>query len=147
MDQLVANKVRRLLDAEVVDSASLEAFPSFPSGPTSGKVTFIGDFLGARIAGFTWTMADLDTFTAADAVVQTSVDGTTWVTLKALTQKTANGTAYFGLLDTDPKPLRFIRLAVTMTGTPGTSSHTFDVHYSQFGPRGGMADGIVDANE
>lgn len=146
MDQLVANKTRRVLDAQVVATATPTAYPTFPTGPTAGVVQFKGDMLGARIAGFTWNMTVLTTFTAADATVQTSDDGETWTTLKAFAQKTGTGSAKIDLLDTDPKPLRFVRLLVTMTGTPGTSTHTFDVHYNQVGPRGGLADGIPDRN-
>ena len=146
MDQLVANKTRVLLDAVVLASATASRLPTFPTGPTDGKVTYKGDMLGARIAGFTWAMTNLTTFTNADATIETSDDGEVWRTVKAFTQKSADGSETIWLLDTDPKVLRFIAVTLDMTGSPGTSTHTVKIHYNQIGPRGGYADGVRDRN-
>lgn len=145
MDQLVAPKSRTIIDAEVVTTATATGYPTFPTGPnTSGKVVFAGDMQGARIAGFRWT-GSMSGFSAADLTVQRSPNGEDWFTLKAFTQQTgATWDVVIDLLDSDPKPYRFIRGLVDMTGTPGTSTHTLKAIYDQIGPRGPMADGIPD---
>lgn len=140
MDQLASSKTRRLVDDQVVATATATGYPTFPTGPdANGVVKFAGDFLGARIVGARWTLTNLTTFTAADCTLETSEDGETWRTLKAFAQLTANGTLYLDLLDTDPHPQRFIRALIDMTGTPGTSTHRVDVFYDQVGPRGAYA--------
>lgn len=146
MDQHTAGKTRVVFEGQTVATATATKYPTFPTGPTSGKVTFKGDMLNARVVGFTWAMSDLAGFTDADATVYTSDDGDTWRLVKAFTQKSVDGSETIWLLDTDPKLMRFVCLEVDMTGTPGTSTHKFEVHYDQRGPRGGYADGIRDRN-
>jgi len=143
MDQLTASKNRLLLDAEVVIVATPEGLPVFPTGPDANNVVqFKGDFRGAHIVGFRWDLSVLTTFTAADLTIETSQDGVNWSTLLAFIQKTGVGDESISLLDTDPRPRRFLRGLVDMTGTPGTSTHTLEVLYNQFGPRGDLADGV-----
>lgn len=146
MDQHVASKRRTLVNAQVKATAAAEAFPTFPTGPTNERVVFAGDFLGARIVAFEWS-GTFSGFTAADLTLQHSHDGETWHTLKAATQDTSSpvGPQMVYLLDTDPHPLRFVRALITMTGTPGTSTHTVYVHFDQIGPRGAYAPpGMID---
>ena len=150
MDQHAASKRRVLLDEEVVATAAATGYPSMPTGPDAdGRVLFAGDFRGARIVSFEWLLSVLDTFTAADLTIQHSSDGINWFTLKAFTQKTAIDTGTLPtiiyLLDSDPKPLPFIRALVDMTGAPGTSTHSVWVNYDQLGPRGPYAPpGMID---
>lgn len=139
------NKTRTLVSAQAVATATATAYPTFPTGPTAGKVLYAGDMQGALIAGFRWTMADLAGFTAADAKIQTSDDGTTWEDLVSFPQQTVDGTKTVWLYDTDPRPLRFVRALIDMTGTPGTSTHTVKVFYAQLEARGSYAPpGMVD---
>lgn len=145
MDRYVAPKTRTIVDEEVVATATATAYPAFPTGPdANGKVVFLGDMLGTFIAGFRW-FGTFSGFTDADCTIQTSNDGENWTTLKAFTQQsTSPFDTTIWLLDTDPRPLRFVRALIDMTGTPGTSTHSIEVHYQQVGPRGPMADGIPD---
>lgn len=147
MDHVAVRKTRTLFSGQVKTTAAAEAFPAFPTGPDStGHVVFAGDLGGARIAGFLWS-GTFSGFTAADLTIEHSNDGVTWVTLKAFTQDVASpiGPAFLPLLDTDPVPMPYIRGLVTMTGTPGTSTHTLTAEYEQIGPRGHLAPpGYVD---
>lgn len=148
MDQYAAQKARPMVPVTVIATATATPLPVFPLGPTAGVMAFKGDFRGASIAGFSWDMSILTTFTAGDLTIQTSEDGATWRTLKAFSQKTGIGATYLPLLDTDPKPLRYIRGLFDMTGTPGTSSHALVVHYSQVSAPGSLAyAGTADGNE
>lgn len=133
------NKVRKLLDAQVVATATATGYPTFPAGPTAGKMLFAGDFMGADITGFEWELANLTTFTLADLTIEHSDDGSDWTTLAVFPQLGANGVKRVTLYETDPKPLRFLRALVDMTGTPGTSTHTVKVFFDQVGPRGAYA--------
>lgn len=147
MDHVAVRKTRTIIDAQVKATAAAEGFPTFPTGPNaSGYVVFAGDLGGARISGFRWT-GSFTGFTAADLTVQHSDDGENWYTLKAFTQDAAGPgiDAFLPLLDTDPVPMTYIRGLVTMTGTPGTSTHTLKAEYEQIGPRGHLAPpGYVD---
>ncbi len=146
MDHVATRKTRTLLDAVVKATAAAEGLPAFPTGPnSSGRVVFAGDLGGARIGTIIWT-GTFSGFTAADLTIQHSDDGATWTTLKAFTQAVASPVAAeIALLDTDPVPKPYIRGLLTMTGTPGTSTHTIKVNYEQMEPRGHLAPpGYVD---
>lgn len=145
MDRLVSPKTRPLVTEQTLASATATPYPTFPDSPdANGKVTFLGDMLGARIAGFRWH-GSFSGFTDAYCTIQTSNDGENWITLKAFTQQSASPfDTTIWLLDADPRPLRFVRALIDMTGTPGTSEHNVEAFYDQVGPRGPMADGIPD---
>lgn len=147
MEHVGANKTRTLVDAQVVATATATGYPTFPTGPDSNnRVVFAGDFQGARIGTVRWS-GSMSGFTAADLTLQHSSDGQNWTTLKAFTQQTgASWTdVEIALLDTDPAPKAYIRALVDMTGTPGTSTHTVKVDYTQVGPRGHLAPpGYID---
>ena len=136
MTQVLGGKVRTLLDAQVVATATATGYPAFPTTVQNFK----GDFTGAIIKAFTWSMSVLTTFSAADCTIQTSADGVIWRTLKALTQKTGTDTGVEEGLDehTDEKASRYLRALIDMTGTPGTSTHTLKVHYKQCGAHGSL---------
>lgn len=147
MEHIGARKTRTIIDAAVKATAAAEGLPAFPTGPdANGRVVFAGDLSGARISGFRWT-GTFTGFTAADLTVQHSDDGENWYDLKAFTQDSSGPAIdqYLPLLDTDPAPMAYIRGKVTMTGTPGTSTHTLKAEYEQVGPRGHLAPpGYVD---
>ena len=141
------NKTRALATDEVLESADPAAYPTFPTGPdANGRVVFAGDLMGARIGSIRWK-GSMSGFTAADLTIQHSDDGTAWHTLKAFTQVTSSpwDVEVTPLEGTDPQAKRFLRALLDMTGTPGTSTHTVEVHFSQDGPRGALAPpGFVD---
>ena len=140
MDHVATRKTRTIIDAAVKATAAAEGLPAFPTGPnSSGRVVFAGDLQGARIGTLRWT-GTFSGFTAADLTVQHSDDGENWTTLKAFTQAVASPVAAeIALLDTDPVPKAYVRGLVTMTGTPGTSTHTLKASYEQIEPRGNLA--------
>lgn len=148
-DQAVAGKRRTLCNESgiTIAAATPTAYPTFPSGPdSSGIVLYAGDMAGSRVIAATLSVSDLTGYTALDATLQTSADGTTWRTLKAFAQVTAAAQVKeLEFLDTDPKALRFFRLLVTMTGSPGTTAFTCYLHYDQVGARGAYAPpGMID---
>lgn len=147
-DQFVADKTRIVVPTQAGPTDDTPTkYPTFPTGPdATGKVRFLGAFRGARIKGFTWVMSGLTDFTAANATVFTSDDGVVWRTVKAFTEKDADGSETIWLLDTDPGVLRFVCIEITMTGQSGSASHAFHVHYTQHGPRDPLASGVPDRN-
>jgi hypothetical protein len=133
---------------QVLASATATAYPTFPTGPTDGVVLFAGDMKGADVVGAIWNMTVLTTFTAADATLQVSEDGTTWETYKAFTQKSAIGSELIEFdQETDGNAPRYWRVLLDMTGTPGTSTHIVKLLFRQVGPRGEYAPpGKLDRN-
>jgi hypothetical protein len=116
---ITANKTRDLLNtASLVANA---AHPAFPTG-TADPMVFAGDFTGAEIAGFEFECGALTTITALDATIQHSDDGTNWYTLKVLTQKTGAAKTYNSLADTDPKPMKYLRVNMVATGSYGSAA-------------------------
>ena len=113
---LVANKSRVLYEAALTADAAHPTFPGLDVNPRS----FAGDFTGAEIAGFEFENGALTTVTALDANIEHSDDGTNWYVLKALTQATAAAKTYTELDDTDPKPMRYLRVDFTATGSYGS---------------------------
>jgi hypothetical protein len=133
----VANKSRSL-----IDTASLVAdggYPTFPDGSAS-PVVFAGDLTGAKIAGFEFENGALTTVTALDATIQHSDDGSNWYTLKALTQATGAGSTYTELDDTDPKPMKYLRVNLVATGAYGSVADVkVSVKYLQCAAKGPLA--------
>jgi len=112
-----ANKSRDL--ANVASLAADAAYPTFPDG-SANPLVFAGDFTGADIHGFEFETGALTTVTALDANIEHSDDGTNWYVLKALTQATGAAKTYVELDDTDPKPMKYLRVDLTATGSYGS---------------------------
>jgi hypothetical protein len=136
---------------QTLASATATQYPSFPTGPNSdGVVVFAGDMKGAEVIGARWDMSTLTTFTAADAKLQISPNGSDWTDVDGgvFTQKSAIGSETIIFDDADePGASRFWRVELDMTGTPGTSEHFVELLYKQVGCKGKMAPpGYVDKN-
>lgn len=132
----VANKSRDLFNGSVTADGGT---PSFPDG-SSSPLVFAGDFTGARIFGFEFEVGGLTTITALDANIEHSDDGSNWHTLKALTQATGAGKTYTELDDTDPKPMKYLRVNFTATGTYGSGdSVQVSVKFTQPRAKGALA--------
>ena len=132
----VANKSRTLYEATLTADA---AHPSFPDG-SSSPVVFAGDLKGALIAGFEFEVGALTTITALDANIEHSDDGVNWYVLKALTQSSGSSKTYTELDDTDPKPMRYLRVDFTATGSYGSAADVkVSVKFNQVGAKGSFA--------
>ena len=134
-----ANKSR-----DLADEASLTAdgaYPTFPAGlDANDREVFAGDFTGADIHGFEFEVGTLTTITALDANIEHSDDGTNWYVLKALTQSSGSDSSYVELDDTDPKPMKYLRVDFTATGTYGSAADVkVSVKFCQPRPKGSLA--------
>ena len=131
----VANKSRTLYE----DTLSADAaHPAFPTG--GNPLVFAGDLTGAKIAGFEFEVGALTTITALDANIEHSDDGTNWYVLKALTQSSGSDKTYTELDDTDPKPMKYLRVDFTATGTYGSAAGVkVSVKFNQCGAKGPLA--------
>lgn len=131
-----ANKSRTLYNDTLIADAAHPTFPTTGADP----LVFAGDLSGAEISGFEFESGALTTITALDANIEHSDDGVDWYILKALTQATGAGQTYTALDDTDPKPMKYLRVDFTATGSYGSAADVkVSVKFRQVGAKGPLA--------